>query len=1530
MGALSSRFAMSLMTQRVIFPKRASLHTGTPPTEANRITEAGYVYEAARGSPGTSFWQVWDTTAGLAIGSDAATRLYAEVDFTTSGANPPAPADGTRIRAVGIAYARRALESGEDQADLPYDYLAWSTLDQPWPAASKLLRFLQPGNANRDDDFPAPYLSQPAVSLAGRGGQWTDHSQPVGGGFGLFATSFFRLFVARPTAGQFNERRAARNNCDLVFSDSPSGAPHVDWPLVPFGLVSRFFLHGGTTEEDALDLINIGKIVVPSAAADRTLPKYYQIRLASTGGRGVQGSLQGKHIFWGMLGRCRSVVDSPDPGRAVQAGQSLKIPSGALCVPLWPRYDSDDPYYFSPEPAAPLDLKVDASKPGEVVLTWDVVRDAKGYVVQLSDDLSFGSVDSECVVFRPTETFYNLPSRPWIARVRATNAGGGSPWSDTITFTPGATRAGITGLAVVETSPTSITWGWNAPEGTDTCEVEWDGPTRGTVEVGLGSQDLWRHTIGQLETGTTVALRVRSLGPNDVWDEWSDWVEGTAGVTGALAPPSNLRTERRYSTRVDLEWDMPSGLTLSQLQVRYGAETAYRSPIPVVQRAGRSRASIPADPGTNLAIQVRSAEDFDDGPYSVWFPDPAHTTSTLTGTQKPPTITDLTATGEIGHVALRWTQPDNVRRAHVQWTEQPEGGQRGPVRSVSIGDDGEHNVFAPRGTLIRARVRASLSQRLDSTGSTVGDWSDWEEATVIANIPVPTGLSATAGAGTVRWQWTLPPGIERSEIQWQINHRPDPLSGGEGSRRSVTRSPPEHTRQVPDGQYARARVRSVVADGHTSAWTPWTAYLQPTTRRDPGGGEDEIPSVPSLDVVTTINSLDVTIGIANGAASYEYSQLKADGTWTAPLSTPRAFTIEEDGDGDALEGGETYGLRVRARNRIGATQWVTGSFTTLIPVPEIPTVSATPGVTSVEFTVSEETYATRVEYQRETAAGAWPTAWSRAATNTFTVSSLTANTRYRFRFRACNSAGCSDARIEAFTTLSADTPTGHVPGRVPSVTVGGETAASLRVTYGAAHDATSHERRFKKATDTAWSSWSRVGGSGGGTFTLSGLDASTTYNVEVRGRNATGTGASRAASGTTEAEPVTCPTERPTASATSTASTAIVTFDTPARATRMQLRWRRSGGTYGSWSNVTSPHTLRSLSASTTYNVQVRGWNAACGTTGGGPVRTINVRTAAAPVLPVTEAPSVSWGSSASSLTFIIGAVANAARYQVNWSGSTVWTDINASRVHRVTGLPSGTSRMARFRGVNSAGQPGPASSFVTAWTDPGQATASLASSTTTSLSGTIAALTGATSYQYAHGASADVLGNFQTILGGGRSFTITGLTAGTTRYVRVRAVGSGGAGAASPTYSWTTAVVRVPPRPTNLHTYTGRTGSRNIDVILAGRVGAEPKAAQFQYQYANSNPPVPSAIRSAVSRGSSGSGSTRELQLRFNYGITTNPSLRSVRVKWRMRTTYSATAPYAWGPWTLVRNDTDGVDTANDPSVNDWTGGLTDSSPDP
>ena len=1419
MGALVNRFNLSLLTQRISHDKRASLHTGIPPTEANRITEAGWVYETK--GRGTSFWQVADSTPGVAIRSAAASRIYSELDFTQAGANPSAPPVGTRIRALAFWYASRLAEAGEDRAALPYDLIGWSSLDQPWPAAAKLLRFLQPGSANRDDDFPAPYIQEHIPSFAGRGGQWVSGTVPPGdGSFGQFGSSFLRIFTGIETVSLFNANRARRSNCDLIFSDTLAGPAHADWPAIPFGLVSRFFLYGGgSSEEDALDLINIGQIEAPAASADRTLPKYYQVRLASSGGRGVRSGLQGKHLFWGMLGRCRDVVDEPDPGRAVEAGKRVVIPVGGLCVPLWARYRSDDPYYFSPEPAAPLGLRVDASDPAAIRLSWEPVPDAKAYLVELTDDLTWATRDSECVVFLPQETFYSLPSRPWAARVRATNDGGAGPWSDGVQFTPGEAPAGVSNLAVVSTSPSSITWGWDTPAGTTTCEVEWQGPTSGSVEVSRGEQSLWRHTVGSLETGTVVSLRARARGPDGVWSLWSDWVPGTSGVgPGDLPAPTNVRADVRYSNRVDIVWDMPPGLTRSQIRLRVGTETVYRAPHPVAEIGGFSRQWVAAEPDTPIVAQVRSAVDWDDGPYSEWVPDPALVTRTRPLATKPETITDLTAMGGIGHVLFAWSQPEGIFYAHVEWTEQAAGAAApGPVRLASLGNEGERAIYAPRGTTIRARVRASRTPNTNNPADEhIGAWSAWVSGVVAANIPIPTGLSATGGAGTVRFEWMLPAGIETAEVAVQKVNRIGDLGGGTTGGRAT--APVRHlVVSASPNRYVRGRVRSITPDGHTSAWSDWTEYVQATAQRDPGGDPGEVPAVPSLEVDTTINSLEATIGIAAGATSYERSLLKADGTWTAPVSTERAFTVEADGDGLPLEGGESYGLRVRARNAIGASAWRTGSYTTVLPIPRTPEVSRTPTHNSVEFTASEEDYATRVEYQREGATG-WPVAWSTAPTNTWTVEDLSPSTRYRYRFRSCNSSGCSNPVTLSFFTLeqpSGPPPAPKVPDRVPSVTTSGETASSFRVTYGAARHATTHERRFKKRSETwAGKAWKRVSGSSGGTFTLSDLDASTTYDVEVRGRSTAGAGQSRAASATTEAEPATCPTDRAEATFTKTSSTATITITPPARATRTQLRWKRAGSTYSYtvWENVSTPHTIRSLSADTDYEVDVRGWNAACGTTGSGPIRTLAIRTDAAASCPITSAPSPSWESTDSSLAFTVAALACAVRFQYNWQGQSAWYNFQG-RTLNVQRVRAGYGYTIRFRGVNAAIVPGPASSYITGWTNPGQATASLTSRTTSVLNITIGAgLTGVTGYQRKVATTAAGLASARwSRTFTSRSFSLSNLAPGTTRHVQVRAVGQGGSGAASAAYSWTTAVAVAPAAPTVNGTFLNLSAGRWI-----------------------------------------------------------------------------------------------------------------------
>lgn len=111
---------------------------------------------------------------------------------------------------------------------------------------------------------------------------------------------------------------------------------------------------------------------------------------------------------------------------------------------------------------------------------------------------------------------------------------------------------------------------------------------------------------------------------------------------------------------------------------------------------------------------------------------------------------------------------------------------------------------------------------------------------------------------------------------------------------------------------------------------------------------------------------------------------------------------------------------------------------------------------------------------------------------------------------------------------------------------------------------------------------------------LSGLAASTSYNISVAATNANGTSAAATTSATTQAPPVSPPASPTIASVNVTGPSAIVSWNSVSGAASYEVQTKVS--TTGTWesaiSKTSTSHQYNGLSLGVTYNYQVRAINA--------------------------------------------------------------------------------------------------------------------------------------------------------------------------------------------------------------------------------------------------------------------------------------------------------------------------------------------------
>jgi hypothetical protein len=175
--------------------------------------------------------------------------------------------------------------------------------------------------------------------------------------------------------------------------------------------------------------------------------------------------------------------------------------------------------------------------------------------------------------------------------------------------------------------------------------------------------------------------------------------------------------------------------------------------------------------------------------------------------------------------------------------------------------------------------------------------------------------------------------------------------------------------------------------------------------------------------------------------------------------------------------------------------------------PQPPGVPGNPSCTTTSNSVSLSWGAssgTVNQYIIQRATGATSTSFSQAGTSTttsFTDGGRTANTTYRYRIQAQNSAGSSGfSNIVNCTTQGTGTQPPGTPG-TPSCTT---TANSVSLSW-AASSGTVSQYLIERATGATSTAFSQIATSTGTSLSDGGRAANTTYRYRVRAQNSAGT-----------------------------------------------------------------------------------------------------------------------------------------------------------------------------------------------------------------------------------------------------------------------------------------------------------------------------------------------------------------------------------------------------------------------------------------
>jgi len=438
--------------------------------------------------------------------------------------------------------------------------------------------------------------------------------------------------------------------------------------------------------------------------------------------------------------------------------------------------------------------------------------------------------------------------------------------------------------------------------------------------------------------------------------------------------------------------------------------------------------------------------------------------------------------------------------------------------------------------------------------SGASNWSGSQRATTtgapVQRLAIPANFSATGIDGAANLGWDSVTGA----AAYQYRYRP--TSGGDWTEFAVAGALTAEATGLTNGTEYEFQVRALASNAaRNSLWsvsqrtTPMAAPVSaPATPTGLAADAGALAFTASWDAVT-------------GATAYSYRYRSGGGNWTT-FSVGTRTSSEATG----LTAGTEYEVQVRASNSAGDSAWSASVRVTPLAAAVRPSrpqnLADTPAATSLAVSWdAPATGSAPIVYDVQIKDGhgggsGWRTVATDISARTYTITGLTAATDYRWRVRAENSEGDSG-------WWGKDATTAAVAATAPGV-ISGLTAIAQAETLALSWTApatggapTYYEVRWRAGTSGSWSQAQRV--TIGPTYAVTGLPASTSYQVEVRAGNTAGASAWTRGTFSTSAAAVTvgvAPTIAYTTRIGASYFYGITTSTTPSGYSRRYYEWR--------------------------------------------------------------------------------------------------------------------------------------------------------------------------------------------------------------------------------------------------------------------------------------------------------------------------------------------------------------------------------------
>ena len=771
----------------------------------------------------------------------------------------------------------------------------------------------------------------------------------------------------------------------------------------------------------------------------------------------------------------------------------------------------------TPKAAAPDQVTnvVVTAEVNQLAVSWDAVSGVDGYTVQWkSGSQDYDSGDRQHVVTGGSTTRDAIPNltagTEYTVRVRATraNADDGAP-STEMTGTPKAATPDQVTNVVVTAEVNQLAVSWDVVSGASGYTVQWksgaqafDATRQHVVTGGTATS----YTIPGLTAGTAYTVRVIATRAH------ADDGPPSAEMTGtpAAAAPGQV-TNVAVTAGVEqlaVSWNAVSGASGYTVQWKSGSQEYADTRQHVTDGATTSYTIPGLTAGTAYTVRVIATRaNAEDGAPST----------EMTGTPKaaaPDQVTNVVVTAEVNQLAVSWDAVSGADGYTVQWKSGSQDYDSGDRQHVVTGGS------TTRDTIPNLTAGTEYTVRVIATRAHADDGAPSTEMTGTPKAAAPdqvTNVVVTAGVEQLAVSWDAVSGASGYTVQWKSGSqdydsgdRQHVVTGGSTTRDTI----PNLTAGT---EYT---VRVIATRAHADDGAPSTEMTGTPVAAAPG-------QVTNVVVTAGVNQLAVSWDAVSGASGYtvqwksgsqEYADTRqrvTDGattSYTIPgLTAGTEYTMRviatranaEDGAPSAEMTGTPVAANAAPRFTSPATAEVEENTTAVLTVvatdgdaeDDITGYTLTGGADISKFAIDATsgalTFATAPDYENPTGAG---------PDNTYVVI-----------VQATSGTGSREMTAAQTITVTVTDDDTEAPGAPDAPTFPSATASGLTVNWSAPANAgpaiTDYDVRWRvKGSGATWTEADDTTDSTDLTATITGLAASTEYEVQVRAENAEGAG----------------------------------------------------------------------------------------------------------------------------------------------------------------------------------------------------------------------------------------------------------------------------------------------------------------------------------------------------------------------------------------------------------------------------------------